>query len=311
MLRAVFMGTPDFAVPGLNALSEIADIAAVVTQPDRPKGRGGKLSFPEVKEAAIKLGLPVLQPEKIRKNIEFLEELERLQPDIIVVAAYGQLLPESILKLPKYGCINVHGSLLPKYRGASPIQSAVLNGDTETGVTIMRMDKGLDTGDIILIRKLEILPSDNAGTLFDKVAECGALALKEAITQIENGSSIYTKQDDSKASVCRVITKEQAHIDWNKSSGEIVNAIRAYNPWPCAFSVLDGTTVKLWSAVKAESEERCAPGTITAVEPDIGIYVKTADGAVLITELQAGSSKRMLCSDYLRGHNVYVGNRFF
>ncbi len=306
-LKVIFMGTPEFAVPTLKLLIEKHNVVGVVTQPDRPKGRGKKMLAPPVKEIALENNIPVFQPEKIRDE-EFISKLEDLGAEVFVIVAYGQLLPEKILNMPKYGCINVHGSLLPKYRGAAPIQWALIDGEKITGVTIMYMEKGLDKGDMIVKKEIPIDEGETYGSLHDKMAPVGASALIEALTLIEKGVAEPEKQDDSLSCYAKKIEKGFGKIDWNKNSDEILNFIRGLNPTPCAYTLLNGEVLKIWNAEKipegAESPEKA--GTVIKVFPKKGFAVKTNDLALIITEVQAKGGKKMNCSDYLRGHSIEI-----
>ncbi len=305
------MGTPDFAVYTLKMLIEKHNVIGVVTQPDKPKGRGKKMTPTPVKEVALEEGIPVFQPEKIRDE-KFISKLEELNADIFVVVAYGQFLSEKILNMPKYRCINVHASLLPKYRGAAPIQWAVINGEKVTGVTIQYMEKGIDTGDMIIKKEIPIDDNETYGSLHDKMAPIGAAALIEALELIENGKANPQKQNDDLSSYAKKISKEFGKIDWNKNSDEILNLIRGLNPSPCAYSFLDGEVFKIWNAEKITDgvNEDKISGTVINVFPKKGFAVKTGDTALLITEVQAKGGKKMSCPDYMRGHNIETGTIF-
>ena len=301
-MKILFMGTPDFASESLRALIKSEnEIVGVVSQPDRPKGRGHKLVPTDVKVTAQEAGLTVYQPESL-KNEAFLPTLEELNPDIIVVAAYGRILPEYILNYPRYGCINVHASLLPKYRGAAPIQRAVLNGDDETGVCIMKMEKGLDTGDIIAVKSTAIGEYETAGELFDRLAKIGGDLLVRTIKDIETGNAVYTKQDDEKSTYAEKITKETACIDWEKSSTEISKQICAMNPFPGAYTTYMGDTLKIYEAEKTEGEGK--PGQILGIEKKKGLKVACKNGAIFIKTVQFAGLKRMNIEDYARGHKI-------
>lgn len=307
-MKVVFMGTPDFAVPTLRGLIEHHEVVAVISQPDKPKGRGRHLMPTPVKEVAMEHNIPVYQPASA-KDPSFIELLGDIEADVFVVVAYGQLLPESILNMPKYGCINVHGSLLPKYRGAGPIQWSIINGETVTGVTIMYMEKGLDTGDMILKKEIPIEPNDDYGTLHDKMCLVGAKALLEALYLMERGQIKAEKQDDSLSNYAPRITKDIAQIVWTKTSREIINLIRGLRPTPCALTFYDEQMIKVWWAEEIEGYEgRC--GEIVDVLPKKGIVVKTGDTAVVITELQVKGGKRMRASDYLLGNSLEKGKVF-
>ncbi|MBR1865086.1 MAG: methionyl-tRNA formyltransferase, partial [Lachnospiraceae bacterium] len=239
-MRIVYMGTPDFAVDTLEAIVRAGhEVALVVTQPDKAKGRGKKYMYPPVKETALAHGLSVAQPERVREEA-FIEELERIQPDVIVVVAFGQLLPERILQIPRYGCINVHASLLPAYRGAAPIQWAVIDGQRETGVTTMYMEKGLDTGDIICQRRVKVTPQETGGSLFERLAKEGAELMLETLTQLEQGTATRTKQDETRSSYAGRLTKDMGLLDFSKDAVQLERLIRGLNPWPSAFTVMEG-----------------------------------------------------------------------
>ena len=302
-MKVVFMGTPDFAVGTLEAIIEAGhEVVLVVTQPDKPKGRSGALQFPPVKECAVAHGLEVFQPSKIRleENVEFLRKYEA---DIFVVAAFGQILPKSILDMPKYGCINVHASLLPKYRGAAPIQWAVINGDPVTGVTIQQMDIGVDTGDIILTKELAIAEDETGGGLFDKLAVVGAEACLEAMEQIAAGTATRTPQNHEEATHVSMISKEFGNIDWNKAAVEIERLIRGLNPWPSAYTKLDGKTFKIWKASVISENSEAEPGRVCKITKD-SLCVQTGDGVLSLLEVQLEGKKRMEIDAFLRGYSV-------
>ena len=305
-MKVVFMGTPDFAVGTLEAIIEAGhEVLLVVTQPDKPKGRSGALQFPPVKECAVAHGIKVFQPTKIRleENVEFLRKYDA---DIFVVAAFGQILPKSILDMPKYGCINVHASLLPKYRGAAPIQWAVINGDPVTGVTIQQMDIGVDTGDIIVTKELAIAEDETGGGLFDKLAVVGAEACLEAMEQIANGTATRTPQNHDEATHVSMISKEFGNIDWNKSAVEIERLIRGLNPWPSAYTKLDGKTFKIWKASVIAENSSENPGCICKVAKD-ALEVQTGEGVLSLVEVQLEGKKRMEAGAFLRGYQVAEG----
>ena len=305
-MKVIFMGTPDFAVGTLEAIIEAGhEVLLVVTQPDKPKGRSGALQFPPVKECAVAHGIEVFQPTKIRleENVEFLRKYDA---DIFVVAAFGQILPKSILDMPKYGCINVHASLLPKYRGAAPIQWAVINGDPVTGVTIQQMDIGVDTGNIIVTKELAIADDETGGGLFDKLAVVGAEACLEAMEQIANGTATRTPQNHEEATHVSMISKEFGLIDWNKSAVEIERLIRGLNPWPSAYTKLDGKTFKIWKAsVKGENSSE-KPGCVCKVGKAC-LEVQTGEGVLSLVEVQLEGKKRMEADAFLRGYQVAEG----
>ncbi|MDR2183897.1 MAG: methionyl-tRNA formyltransferase [Clostridiales bacterium] len=313
-MRIIFMGTPYFARTCLEGLVGASfarphmQVIAAITQPDRPGGRGKRLQSPPVKEYALKMGIPVLQPEKI-KSADSIAALQQLNADIFVVAAYGQILPQKILDMPKFGAINVHASLLPKYRGASPIQQAIADGETATGITIMQMDKGMDTGGMLLKREIAIDAHDTGGTLHDKLCALAPQALLDALELIESGKAYPEAQDNALATYAPLITKQMAKINWCKSPIEIVNLVRAYNPFPGAFTKIGGGQVKIWMAKIADmgpSFGRPA-GEIILACPKDGIIVAAAGGAVRITELTPPNSKKMSAADFVRGHKIEAG----
>lgn len=304
-MRVVFMGTPDFAVPTLAALLESRhEVVGVVTQPDRPKGRSGKLQPSPVKKKALEADVPVLQPEKV-KDPAFLPELEKLVPDVIVVVAFGQILPESVLNLPKYGCMNVHASLLPKLRGAAPIQWSVIDGDKESGVTIMQMDKGLDTGDILLVEKYTLDPKETGGSLFDKLSGLGGPLLLQALEQAEQGTLSPVPQEHEKHTYAKMLSKALGEIDFTKDAIVIERLIRGLNPWPSAYTHLDGKMLKLWDAdVKAQEQTPVAkPGQIVEVGKDY-FTVQTGRDLLVIRSLQLEGKKRMDTEAFLRGYSL-------
>lgn len=307
-MRIIFMGTPDFAVHSLKALLTQHEVVAVVTQPDKPKGRGKKMLFTPVKEYALEQGLSVYQPQRVRED-GFFEILESYQPDLIAVTAFGQILPESILNLPKYGCINVHGSLLPKYRGAAPMQWAMIDGDEMTGITTMYMAKGMDTGDMLLTCEVPILPEDDFGALHDKMAEAGAQLLLDTIKGLEEGSLTRIEQNHDLATHAPMLTKETGHIDWSKKSGEILCLMRGLSPAPGAFTLYEDVPLKLFGAVALADDSKAQPGEIIQVNKK-SFVVKTGDGALEVTQVQAQGGKRMPTDAYLRGHAMIEGTLF-
>lgn len=306
-MKVVFMGTPEFAVPTLQALIDHHQVAAVVTQPDRQRGRGKKVQFSPVKEKAAEYKIPVLQPEKARDE-EFIQELETIAPDVIVVVAYGQILPERILNLPKYGCINVHGSLLPKYRGAAPIQWAVLNGEEKTGITTMYMEKGLDTGDMIDKAEVVLDPKETAGSLHDKLMNLGADLLLETLDKLEKGTIVRTKQDDSQSCYAKMLSKEMGRMDFSRSAKELEQWIRGMNPWPSAYTTMNGKTLKIWDADVVSYEGSEEPGTVVKVTKDT-IIVAAGEGALTLKEIQLAGKKRMPVQAFLLGSSVETGIR--
>lgn len=305
-MRVIFMGTPDFAVYSLKALLTQHEVIAVVSQPDKPKGRGKKLVPTPVKAFALEQGIQVYQPEKAR-DPEFAALLEGLAPDVIAVTAFGQILPESILNIPKYGCINVHGSLLPKYRGAAPMQWSIINGEKVTGITTMFMAKGMDTGDMLLKTEVEITPQDNFASIHDKMAKAGAELLLETLTALQAGTVERIPQMHEAATYSPMITKETGHIDWTKNAEEIINLMRGLDPTPAAYTIYEGEPLKLFKGSKAEGNySQGKTGEIVDIIKK-GFVVKCGDGALTITELQATGKKRMEAEAYLRGHAMNQG----
>lgn len=304
-LRIIFIGTAELSCASLEKLAadKKFSIAAVVTQPDKPKGRDLKLQFSPVKILAQKLNLPVLQPAKARDE-KFISELRELKPDLIVVVAYGQILPQAILDLPKFGCVNVHTSLLPKYRGASPIQSAILNGETETGVTIMKMDAGLDTGEMISQRKIPILPEDNSQTLHDKLAQLGAELLVETIPNYAAGKIQLQPQNHSAATYAAKIKKEDGKIDWNEPAEKILNRLRAFTPWPGIFTFWNGQLLKIRRAETIQQNGEA--GKFLSADKN-GIVVACGKNALRILELQPEGKRRMSAQEFLAGHSLEIG----
>lgn len=308
-MRVLFMGTPDFAASILKKLIITGhEIIAVVTQPDKEKGRGKELSAPPVKELALEYKLPVYQPVKVR-NPEFVQLVRTMNPEAIIVAAFGQLLPKELLDIPPYGCINVHASLLPKYRGSSPIQYAIINGEKETGVTIMYMDVKLDTGDMILKGKLTLDPKETGGSLHDKLAELGAELLVEALDKIKAGTAERIAQEDSEATHVKMLDKDMGNIDFTAPAVQIERLIRGLNPWPSAFTRLDGKTLKLWSAEVEECDTKAEPGVVIEVRKD-AIVVATGEKVLAIKELQLEGKKRMTADAFLRGYPLQPGTKF-
>lgn len=305
-MRIVFMGTPDFAAASLKKLiDEGFEIAGVFTQPDRPKGRGMELSFSPVKELALENRLPVFQPAKMRDG-EALKTLQALQPDILAVVAYGKILPDDILALPKYGAVNVHGSLLPKYRGAAPIQWAVLNGDKITGVSTMYLASEMDTGDVIYTDETEIGEYETSGELFERLMEMGAELLVKTLRAIENGTAPRTPQDHSQASYVSTLDKTISPIDWNKSPRAVLKHIYGLQPWPVATMELDGSVYRVFGAEYTNNRTGKCPGKVVSAGKD-GLEIACAGGETLmITQLQAPGKKRMSAADFLRGHMIKV-----
>lgn len=298
------MGTPDFAVGTLKKLVESEhQVLAVVTQPDKPKGRGKAMQFTPVKEAALESGITVLQPVKVR-DPQVVEKLQALNPDVIVVVAFGQIIPESILNMPKYGCVNVHASLLPMYRGAAPIQWAVINGDKTSGVTTMQMDQGLDTGDMLLKREVVLDSEETGGSLFDKLSEVGAELLLETLEKLEKNEIIPQKQPElSPTPYASQMTKEMGRIDWNQDAVRIERLIRGLNPWPSAYTKLGEKTLKIWMAQVEEGDSKRVPGTVIRADKK-GLLVQTGKGVLKILELQLEGKKRMTADAFLRGYPI-------
>lgn len=304
-MKIVFMGTPEFAVPTLEALIEKHDVAAVVTQPDKPKGRGKKMIFSAVKEKAVENNIKVYQPTKVRDG-EFVEILKEYEPDVIVVVAFGQILSEDILNIPKYGCINVHGSILPKYRGAAPIQWSIINGEEFGGVTTMYMAKGLDSGDMILKAEEKIKDDDTYGTLYDRLSYIGADLLIKTLDLIERGEVVRVPQNDDDATLAPMITRDMEHIDWNNTSENVVNLIKGLNPQPVSYTMYNDEKLKIWFAEVEKTEYSGQIGEIVDVRKK-DFVVKTKKGAVAIKEVQAQGGKKMTAGAYMRGHTIEKG----
>ena len=327
MLNILFMGTPDFAQESLKCLvEENYNIIGVVTNPDRPKGRGMKMIASPVKEYALEKGLNVYQPEKVRKNVEFIDKIKELNPDIICVVAYGKILPKEILDIPKYGCINVHASILPKYRGAAPIQWAVLNGDKVTGVTTMYMDVGMDTGDIILVKETNIGEDETTGELWDRLSKIGGNLLVKTLKQIEEGTAPRKKQAED-FTMAPMLNKEMSKIDWeNKTAEEIHNLVRGLNPIMGAYTFLNDKKIKIWKTkVREENEllelfpelkeyffkvKDLTPGTIMFASDKKGLFVKANEGIIEIKEIQGENARKMPVGDFLRGNEIMAGEIF-
>lgn len=317
-MKIVYMGTPDFAVGALEAIIEAGhEVVAVVTQPDRAKGRSDKLVFSPVKEVAVKNNIPVLQPERIRRP-EAIEELRQYPADIFVVAAFGQILPKEVLEMPKFGCVNIHASLLPFLRGAAPIQYSILEGHAKSGVTIMQMDEGLDTGDILIQEAIPITHNDTGGSLFDKLAELGAKLIVKALPMIENGEITPIPQDETKATHVGMLSKSMGCIDFSKPAEKIELQVRALDPWPGTFTTFNGKQLKIWhcGAISMLPNEpahlaeikNAEPGTIIEVYEDV-IYVQTGDGILRIDEIQLEGKKRMNVRNFLLGNKVFIGDK--
>lgn len=308
MIRIVYMGTPDFAVEPLEAIIKAGyEVAAVVTQPDKQKGRGKEVKMTPVKECALRHGIPVFQPVKI-KEPEAVAELEKYQADLFVVAAFGQLLSEEILNMPEYGCINIHASLLPAYRGAAPIQWAVLNGEKESGVTIMQMDKGLDTGDMLLKRSVELSPKETGDSLHDKLMHLGAELIVEALSKLEKGELVPEKQKDELSSYAKKLTKAMGQIDWSKDAVSLERWIRGLNSWPSAYTFFGGKTLKIWEAQVTEENgaQKAEPGQVVSVSRE-SFTVACSQGALQILSLQLEGKKRVSTREFLLGYQVEPG----
>lgn len=320
-MKIVFMGTPDFAVSTLAALVEAGhQIQAVVTQPDKPKGRGKAVIMPPVKIKAFEYGIPVYQPERIKEDEEFFNVLMGLRPDAVVVAAFGQLLPERILKLPPYGCINVHASLLPKYRGAAPIQWAVIDGERETGITTMLMEAGLDTGDMLEQTVIPLDAAETGGSLFEKLSGAGGSLIVSTLKKLEEHTAVRRNQDSAQATYAKLLTKSMGLIDWQKGAEEIERLVRGLNPWPSAYTFYEGKTLKLWAAgvVQAldapQNEEKTAVGaggqlpigTVAETGKDT-FLVQTGNGLLEVREVQLEGKKRMTAGAFLRGNHLKAG----
>lgn len=305
-MKIVFMGTPDISVSILDSIvNSRHEVTAVVTREDKPKGRGKEMAFPPVKEYALSHNIPIMQPQKI-KTSEAIEELKSYEADIFVVAAYGQILSKEILEMPRLGCINVHTSLLPKLRGSAPIQWAIIEGETETGVTIMQMDEGMDTGDILFTEKVPIDKDETGGSLFDKLAECGAGLIVKALDAIEAGDFTPVAQDHDKATYAKMLNKKLGYIRFQRTAEEIERLIRGLDPWPSTFTYYKGKTLKIWKAEVVNENNNAAPGTVVKVDNE-AIYVNTTKGILKITELQLEGKKRMKTKDFLLGYKITAG----
>lgn len=305
-MNIVFMGTPDFAVPALKKLIENYEVKAVYTQPDRPKGRGKKLAFSPVKEVAVEHNIPVFQPIKIKTDIEAINELKKINPDFIIVVAFGQILPKEVLEIPKYGCINLHASLLPKYRGAAPIQWAVINGEKKSGNTTMLMDVGLDTGDMLLKSETIIDDSMTGGELHDILMEDGANLLIKTIEGMVNGEIKPEVQDDSLSCYASMLNKEIAKINWNESANNINNLIRGLNPWPVAYTAYNDLTMKIYKAAPVMRSHNKIPGEIIEVSKN-GILVACGEGMLMIKLVQFPGGKALEVEEYIKGHTIEPG----
>ena len=311
MMKAVFMGTPDFAVPTLQKMIDMGiEITAVVTQPDKAKGRGKKVIYSPVKECALAHDLPVYQPVRIRKEPEFIQTLRDMQPDVIVVVAFGQILPKEILDIPRLGCVNVHASLLPKFRGAAPIQWSIIDGEEVTGVTTMLMDVGLDTGDMLLKTEIPMDPKETGGSLHDKLAAVGGELLEKTLIGLEAGTIVPEKQDDSQAGeYARMLDKELGHIDFNQPAVVIERLIRGLNPWPSAYTYIDGKTLKIWEAEVLDRNYGCEYGEVAEVTRNC-LIIQTGIGALSVKSVQLQGKKRMDIAAFLNGYTIEKGTRF-
>lgn len=312
-MKIVFMGTPDFAKESLEAVYNAGyEILGVVTNPDKPKGRGMKLEASPVKEYAISKNLKIYQPEKVRKNVEFIEEIKKLKPDVMCVVAYGKILPKELLDIPTLGCINVHGSLLPKYRGAAPIQWAVINGDKTTGITTMYMDVGMDTGDMILSKEVEIGDDETTGELWERLSKLGAELLVETLDKIEKGTAPRIPQGED-FSMAPMLDKEMSKIDWeNKTALEIKNLVRGLNPIMGTYSFFNGKKIKFWkvNVEPLNDNNDIANGTVIKSDSKDGLYIKAKDGIIKVIEIQGENAKKMNIQDFLRGNSISVGEKF-
>lgn len=309
-MDVVFMGTPDFSVPTLKRLIEedFTNVAGIVTQPDRPSGRGQKMHPSSVKEEALKADLTILQPEDINSS-DAIDKLKELNPDVIVVIAYGQILNKEILDLPNLGCINVHASLLPKYRGSGPLHRVIINGEEKTGITTIHMEESLDTGDIILKEEVEIDSEETVGDLHDRLAVLGADVLLETLELIKTGEADRTPQDDRKATYAQKIAKEEGRIDWTASAQEIKNLIRGLNPWPGAYTFYNNNRLKVWASEIYDSKTKPSviPGTVVDTEAESGFIVQSGEGQLLISKVQPENKQRMSANDFLRGYDLQEG----
>ncbi|MDO4869396.1 MAG: methionyl-tRNA formyltransferase [Bacillota bacterium] len=305
-MKVIYMGTPDFAVPALQALYDAGhEIQYVVTQPDAVRGRGKKIQYSPVKAKALELGIPVLQPEKIKRNEEFIDQIRDAAPEVIIVAAYGQILPKALLDIPAMGCINIHGSLLPRFRGAAPIQAAIIEGDQQTGITIMKMEEGLDTGDMIAKASTPV-DGKTGQQLHDELSVMGAELLIDTLPKL--GSIRPEKQDDSLSTYAPMISKQDGHIDFNSSADRIERTIRAFDPWPGTYAFMDDKMLKFWKAETGSCTQCChqKPGTVLRAENGY-IDIACADGILRVTEIQAPGKKRTAVKEYLKGNSIEIG----
>lgn len=308
-MRIIFMGTPDFSVGTLEALVEAGhEVCLVVTQPDKPKGRGKEMQYTPVKEAALKHGIEVYQPRRIREA-ECVEKLRQYNADIMVVIAFGQIIPKEILEMVPYGCVNVHASLLPKYRGAAPIQWSIIDGEAVTGVTTMQMDEGLDTGDMLLKTEVPITAEETGESLHDKLAKAGAALCVETLAKLQEGSIVPKKQGESPTAYAKMLDKKLGNIDWTKSAVEIERLVRGLNSWPSAYTYWNKKVVKIWKASVTDENSNEQVGTVVKVEKD-GFYVQTGNGLLKVLELQIPGKKRMDAGAFLRGYTIEPGEVF-
>ena len=308
-MRIIFMGTPDFSVGTLEALVEAGhEVCLVVTQPDKPKGRGKEMQYTPVKEAALKHGIEVYQPRRIREA-ECVEKLRQYNADIMVVIAFGQIIPKEILEMVPYGCVNVHASLLPKYRGAAPIQWSIIDGEAVTGVTTMQMDEGLDTGDMLLKTEVPITAEETGESLHDKLAKAGAALCVETLAKLQEGSIVPEKQGESPTAYAKMLDKKFGNIDWTKSAVEIERLVRGLNSWPSAYTYWNKKVVKIWKASVTDEKSNEQAGTVVKVEKD-GFYVQTGNGLLKVLELQIPGKKRMDAGAFLRGYTIEPGEVF-
>ena len=308
-MKIIYMGTPDFSVAPLEAIIRAGhEVTAVVTQPDKQKGRGKEVQMTPVKDCALSHGIPVLQPVKI-KEPEAVAELKKYPADIFVVAAFGQLLTEEILNMPKFGCINIHASLLPAYRGAAPIQRVIINGEEKTGVTIQQMAKGLDTGDMLLKKEISIDPKETGGSLHDKLSAAGAELIVEALSKIEKGEVVPEKQDDALSCYAKKLDKAMGLIDFDQNAVSIERLIRGLNPWPSAYTLYKGKTLKIWEADVVPLEKKEEPGTVVFVAKDF-FDIATKEGALRVKSLQLEGKKKVAVKDFLLGYEIVCGMKF-
>ena len=307
MLRLAFFGSPAFALPTINKLYNQHELVLIVTQPDKPAGRGHKLTPPPVALRAKELGVKLKQPTKLRKDLQFAKFLESIELDVAITAAYGKILPKHLLNIPKYGFLNIHASLLPKYRGAAPIQWALINGEAETGITIMRTDVGMDTGDTILVEKLPIASQDNALTLFETLAELGSETLLNALGKLEAGQLTFEKQNNAEASHAPLLTKEDGRVRWNESATNIYNRYRGVYAWPGSFTIFNGKPLKVKELLPAIGESKA--GTIINIDVN-GVTVATGEGAILLKKIQSSGKKIMPVGDWVNGYQVKIGQSF-